>query len=592
MGEKMSYNQLLSSAALLYDQGRFAEAEQALRRIIQTFPDNHAVLNLLGLVAQAQGLHEPACSYFAAALRLDAAKAEYHYNLAFSAQRLQHFADAIIHYRKALELVPSLKEAHNELGAVYQAAGDLTQAHFHWQQALKLDPNYPAPAANIAYSNANFYPVQTITDLTSLSRKFPQEPLVWFYLADVYHQTQDYSSALNSALSGLALTPQDADLNYLAGLASTKLNNPSSALDYFLQAEAADPLHYNAKLAAADIFSRNDDFSQAEPRYKRLIELDGNVFAVHHNYAEMLYRQHRLPEALEEYRAAILLDPKSDKASYNLGLILREQHDYTEALGLFFNALHQAREPDYISVQIVETLVLLSREDLALAQKIAANWLKSYPDNLFARHINTTLKGENIEDNHLFNEKLFDAFADNYELVMQNLAYSAPLAVGRIAGPLQGSVLDLGCGSGLAGQAVKNSKNQIIGVDLSTKMLELARQKNIYQQLIKSDILNYLKSTQKSFDWIIAADVICYLGDLSEFISLCRNSSLIFTIEASNDINCWQIRPSGRFLHNPKYVKQLLEANSLTLVKSEKLTLRYEDGQAVEGQVFYASPMV
>ena len=170
---------------------------------------------------------------------------------------------------------------------------------------------------------------------------------------------------------------------------------------------------------------------------------------------------------------------------------------------------------------------------------------------------------------------------------MQNLGYSAPLAVGRIAGHLEGRLVDLGCGTGLTGLAVKTPENTLIGVDLSEQMLSIAAQKNIYAELIKSDIIAFLK-TRHDFDWIIATDVFGYLGNLEEFIKLGAGKNLIFTIEYLMNDKDYEIQPNGRFKHNPFYVEKLLQQNGFYDIYKEDLVLRTENGTEVKGCVFRA----
>ena len=65
----MSYNDLFHEALTCFDNEDFDKAEVLTRQIAETAPNNPDILNLLGLIAQAKGIHEEACSYFSAAIR-------------------------------------------------------------------------------------------------------------------------------------------------------------------------------------------------------------------------------------------------------------------------------------------------------------------------------------------------------------------------------------------------------------------------------------------------------------------------------------------------------------------------------------------
>lgn len=87
-------------------------------------------------------------------------------------------------------------------------------------------------------------------------------------------------------------------------------------------------------------------------------------------------------------------------------------------------------------------------------------------------------------------------------------------------------ILDLGCGTGLAGAWLKDYAKTLIGVDISEAMLSVARKKGLYQELYELPLLDYFNdivsvvnsSILNTFDVIVAADVFAYIGDLSEII--------------------------------------------------------------------------
>lgn len=583
----MSYDKLFAEALHCFDRSQFDSAETLLRQINETAPDNPEVLNLLGLIAQARGLHQEACSYFSAALREQPDTASFHFNLAFSLKGCGQYSDALFNFNKVLQLAPHIKEAHNEIACIYEILGQLDKARQHWDTAVKMDNAYLTAQINLANSYRLDNPQKAEMLLRHISEENPDEVLVWYDLAWLAYNQGNFQEALPLAQKAEQLAAGADAVKYLLGLISAALNDYTAAEDYFRQAEHLNADNFEAKLCLADIFSRSERFEEAESRYRRLIELNSKHFDTRNNYAEMLYRQKRLTEALEEYRQAVILNPQSAEISNNLGVILKELKEYDEALGLFFNALALNPKLPAASVNIAETIILLAADDEDKAGQIAENWLKSCPDNPFARHVKAALQGENIENNQIFTEKLFDSFADNYELVMQNLDYSAPLAIRRIAGSLEGRLADLGCGSGLVGMAVKTDRNQIIGVDLSAKMLELAAQKKVYSELVKADILDFLKS-RSDFDWIIAADVLGYLGPLEEFIKLSRGKNLIFSIEVLPDGETYQIQKNGRFKHNPSYVENLLQQNGFCVISRKDLILRNENGIPVKGCIFKA----
>ena len=70
------------------------------------------------------------------------------------------------------------------------------------------------------------------------------------------------------------------------------------------------------------------------------------------------------------------------------------------------------------------------------------------------------------------------------------------------------SLLDLGCGTGLVGQELRNP-GYLVGVDVSLKMIKqnLGKKSN-YDELICSEIIEYLENEKRKFDLICMSSVI------------------------------------------------------------------------------------
>ena len=119
-------------------------------------------------------------------------------------------------------------------------------------------------------------------------------------------------------------------------------------------------------------------------------------------------------------------------------------------------------------------------------------------------------------------------------------------------------------------------------------MLNLAKEKGIYDKLIQQDILEYLNSMPKTIKTVLAADVFCYLGDLTPIIKLCKGKTLCFSVENSPKTSDYQISITGRYTHNPLYIEKLLKENGFKTITKQTVTLRKENSKDVEGTIFYA----
>src|SRR5258706_5727925 len=117
-------------------------------------------------------------------------------------------------------------------------------------------------------------------------------------------------------------------------------------------------------------------------------------------------------------------------------------------------------------------------------------------------------------------------------------------------------LLDLGCGTGLSGEAFRDlaAGGRLDGIDLSPGMIEEARGRNIYSDLMVEDFETALAVPGLSYDLIIAGDALIYHGDLLPVLSgaarrLDPGGFCLFTVERIAGRNVGQTTPKP-FCHN------------------------------------------
>ena len=577
----MSYDLLFQQALRLHESGHFDEAEQIYRQILETAPDNPDVLNLLGLIAQAKGIHNQAVELFYKAVRQAPRHAPFYFNLALSLDAWGKYQEALDNYEKAQKLSPELKEAFNNIGNIYKKLGSRQKAADNYRKAAALDDNYAEPRANLAMLDRDQ------TALEELTRRFPDDALSFYFLAIINYENGETDKAGKYAEQADRLSPCNDSIKLLSGLIFLKQNQTAKAKICFEKALIYNPLSTEAHVNLANIETNLGDFETAEQHYLRALDIDPSALDAHINYADMLYRQKRLHEALEEYRKAVILNPGVPEISNNLALILKDLGEYEEALGLLFNALLKRPQQEEFSINTAETLTALFRQKPDDARKIAAKWIAFAPENPFARRVNAAFNGEtDLENNQIYAERLFDHFADNYELVLKNIDYGVVRSLRNLTGHVEGTLVDLGCGTGLAGEAYQSSGARLVGVDISEKMLQKAAEKGIYEELIKSDIAEYLKTNPRA-DLFLAADVFAYLGNIEPVIKAVAPQKIAFSTENSAAPE-YALTSSGRFAHNPAYIENLLHTHGYTDITKKTTTLRLENGRPVDGTLWLA----
>ena len=188
---------------------------------------------------------------------------------------------------------------------------------------------------------------------------------------------------------------------------------------------------------------------------------------------------------------------------------------------------------------------------------------------------------------------LFDQFSTDYdERMIGHLAYAAPQILFELANMVMPggktlAILDLGCGTGLAGAVFRPLATRLDGVDLSPAMIEKAQARNIYDHLAVQDLTTALGAEGPSYDLIIAADTLVYLGDLKPVFDaaharLAPDGQFLFTVEKAEGEE-FELGPKRRWRHSEMYLRKLAQEAGFCVAGFVAAAPRREANTPVEG---------
>ena len=133
-------------------------------------------------------------------------------------------------------------------------------------------------------------------------------------------------------------------------------------------------------------------------------------------------------------------------------------------------------------------------------------------------------------------EQVYDEWAETYDSdTVGGMGYVAPaLAAEQLAEHLTtpATVLDAGCGTGLAGAELANRVNVVLdGVDLSQGMLDKAAALGVYRSLQTADLTKALNISDASYDGLICVGTLTggHVGPdaLDEMIRVVRPGGVV-----------------------------------------------------------------
>ena len=564
--EKHTTQNVLQKAILqivnLYNQKQFSVVIEQAHTLTKQYPETFVVWIILGAsYAQIENLDRAIDSY-QHALLIKPDYPEGYNNFGVVLKNKGKLDEAIQVFKKALSLKPDYHEAYNNLGNTLKDKGNIDEAIKAYDKALLLKPEYPE-----AYSNkGNAFQVQGNFEEAieaykkALSLK-PDYIKVYINMGVALQGQGKFQEAIEEYKKALLLKPDYAEAYVSLALAYKDQGNLEDAIEACNKSVSIKPDYSDAHYTLGITLQELGKFDKSEASFRKAILFDPNHAEAYANLASILKKFKMFEEAETNYRQAIALKPDYFKFHYNLGLALKEFGRFEEAKACYKKAI--MLKPDY-----GEAKHLLA----SLVGKTTSTAPRDYVENLF------------------------DKYATKFEeSLVKKLGYKMPNLIAKMIikdskSGLLGSVIDLGCGTGLFGKEINQLCKRLEGVDISQKMLNKAKEKNIYNNLIKQDILEYLSSANLKFNYFVLIDVFIYIGDLSEVFSLIKSRNqiggkLVFSTE-DYDGDSYFLEQSGRYSHSKKYIENLCKKYGYEIQHFENQPLRIEKNQYIEGGLY------
>lgn len=348
-------------------------------------------------------------------------------------------------------------------------------------------------------------------------------------LALIYFQMRQFELAQHFAGEALKIDPSYFDGLRLRGMALMQLGRLNPALICFEQALAIQPDFVETIVNHATALLELKRLDEALAGFDRVVALDPSNTVGWNNRANTLVALGRLEEGAESYDRALALRSDLETARSNRFLVLLK---------------------------------------LRKVSRIADFALREMFDDVATR----------------FDHLMVDELDYRGHLHLRTLA-DAKLP--QLRAPL--GILDLGCGTGLVGNAFKDlaSGGRLDGIDLAPRMIEVARKRGIYDDLILGDLETVLAAPGPSYDLIVSADTMVYLGDLAPTFRgvvnrLVAGGHYLFACEAKEGAG-WEQTDVSRFRHSEAYLREEAAHCGLTYFARMDCTLRYEREEPVPG---------
>lgn len=350
---RMTDQDAIAIAGQLYSRGRYKQAENVCRQVIESKPqiaDAHSILGVslsaqgnakegiaslkraiklapkiasyrsnLGEIQRQNGQLADAISTLQEAIELDPRNAQAYNNLGIARFDSKNYDEAIEAYSKAIELDPNFAEAHNNLGNAQRRAGRFDQAMDSYQNALAIRERYPE-----AYNNmGTLLREQGKMDQAehALRKAVAQNPAyveAHNNLASIYFQEKKEVDALRQLSEVLKIAPKDTRALVLTARIQNRRGNQAAAEQACRIVIQEEPENAEALTVLGQVLHETDRFDEALQVLEKACELAPRNPETLNFYGVTLKSVGRLDDARDHILKGIELNPNMFGAYANL----------------------------------------------------------------------------------------------------------------------------------------------------------------------------------------------------------------------------------------------------------------------------------
>ncbi len=294
---------------------------------------------------------------------------------------------AIRSYQAILVKYPQRVDVRSNLGAAFSRLGRYDEAVAQYTEALKLDTRNETIRFNLALA---YYKAAMFAEAAAELNRFlgaapadlPQRSNAVLLLADCQVRLGDYKKVIESLTPLADADPNNRPLAFLLGsalISDGQLDRGQLLIDKVFHDEESAEAH----LLLGSTLLLADDGHGAIKEFERAIQLDPKLLTLQAWYGRALMRMGDAAKAKAAFQAELENNQTDFDANLFMGVLLRQDKEYDEALQYLSRAGRLRPRDQYARYHIAAVYVALSRpqDALSLLEGVA----KEFPEFSEAR---------------------------------------------------------------------------------------------------------------------------------------------------------------------------------------------------------------
>jgi len=263
-----------------------------------------------------------------------------HNNLGYALQSEGKLDEAMVHYRKSLDIYPAYEHALYNAGAVLHLKGKLDDAISYYRKVLSVKPDYTDAHYSLgAALKAQGKTDEAISHFNRTIKLRPDYTEAYNELGSISLSRGKFDEAVNYYRRAIGAKPDCAQAHYNLGNTFLSQGKFKEAAECFQQALRIKPDYAEAHCNLGAVLKQAGRFDEAIGHYKEALKVKPDSPEIHNNMGNALLAKGATDEAIEHFRRSVKLKPDFAEGYFNLGYACQQQGRLDEAEKCYRQAL-------------------------------------------------------------------------------------------------------------------------------------------------------------------------------------------------------------------------------------------------------------
>jgi len=258
-------------------------SETLFRHTLQVTNNNYFIHNHLGAALLKQGNDQEALIHFKRSLDINPYYADAHCNIGVLLLRQGKYREAIPSFIAALQNKPHSVEALTNLGIILSKYGKVKEAMDHFSEAIRINPSYEE---------------------------------AYFNQGNLLLQMRKYDEAIHYFNKALRINSKNPKTYNNLGLALLGLGNAEKAMDSYRKALGINPDDADTHCNLGSLFTQQGKYEKAISHFTEALRINPNDGEVHFTLGMLHLKMNQKELALKQYTTLKNIDNKMADTLY------------------------------------------------------------------------------------------------------------------------------------------------------------------------------------------------------------------------------------------------------------------------------------